>query len=262
MVKISLSSDKFNIFHHILSEICEAKYVHWQENQIGIKFTGDGFFIKEKDMSNSILLQADFPKKSFDGSTQEEFYVAFDITRFLNGLKFCNRVKDKYENIEISFSEDEIKFINDVQSCFNIRANYDGKPTPIGDINLPIKLEGVNKDEFNNGLYLINLTTGNDTVQPTLTPIKIKVENNRAFIESTTDMNLAHGHNELICKQITPKNTSAEILLSADGLHLISKLGEKAKKIDFCFGDESSFKATITYDFEIVVDVCIAQRVD
>lgn len=261
-VQISFSREKFNIFSHILSEICDDKYVHWQENQIGIKFTKDGFLINEKDMSNSILLHANFPKASTDSAKLEDFFIAFDTTRFLNGLKFCNRVKEKYDVLEISFTDNKIEFLSNAQSGFDIRANYDGKPSQFGDINLPIKLEDVNKEDFKNGLYLVNLTLGHDTVEPTLTPIKMKVENNHCFIESTTDMNLAHGKLELDCKQITPKNTNAEILLSDDGLHFVSKLAEKAQVMDFYFMEEGAFRANLSYDYGITANVCIARRSD
>ena len=120
----------------------------------------------------------------------------------------------------------------------------------------------MNKDDFKNGLYLVNLTSGNDTIEPTFTPIKMKVENNHAFIESTTDMNLAHGQLEMECNQIIPKNTHAEILLSDGGLHFVSKLGEKAQKMDFYFGEEGSFRTNLTYDYGIIVIVDIARRSD
>ena len=66
--------------------------------------------------------------------------------------KHLLELKEKYEIIDISFSDGEIKFFSNVQSCFDIKTNYDGKIAQFGSIDLPIKLEEVNRDDFKKGL--------------------------------------------------------------------------------------------------------------
>jgi hypothetical protein len=260
---LSFSKEKYNLFSHILSVICDDKIIHWQENQIGIKFTQESFFIKEKDMSQSILLYAEFPKNSFNSNSHlEDKFVMFDTTRFLNGLKYCNRVKEKYDDIEVSFLNEKIRFLSSTQSFYQLRTNYNGKLSQFGNIDLPIELEDVSIEDFNDGLFLVNLSSNNDTTEPILAPVKIVVKENHAFIESTSYMNLSGGQNILNCRTITPSNISAEISLSEGALRFISKLGEKVKKMNFYFGEETVFKTKLIYDNDITVDVSIARQTE
>jgi|GEM_PF-4447731 len=258
-VTIGFQTDgnKFDIFNHIITTIGNHSE-NWNEEQIGIRLKPDDTVIDEEFRSGTTLLNVHFPDAAFDIIPSDEIYAIFDVKRFTKGLKACKILEDSYDNIEITFGDQDIIFLSDTSEQFYIRSNGIANLEKNKKFDLSVIVENVLIDEFKEALEIANLVYSKDYFK--IDPIKISLIEGGLIMESVLENRMVEG------RKIVPgtiKQGDKEMThISLEQLNFVNEFVKYkyCESLTLSYEDEGCLKALMVYPNNVKVEIINAPR--